>query len=116
MAENFPVLRWPGIAIHNATLMRGIKRTGRVGAVIRKPAQDAFWGSYSGYFSDLDRHLWEVAHFPLSDDGRLQLPDRAALSLNRSQPRSFAVDLERPARTHRGNGQKNQAKPASTAK
>ena len=41
-------------------------------------SQDAFWGGYSGYFSDLDGHLWEVAynpHFPLSDDDRLTLPD-----------------------------------------
>ena len=55
-----------------------IKRAARAGAVIRKPAQDAFWGGYTGYFSDLDGHLWEVAynpHFPLSDDGRLMLPD-----------------------------------------
>jgi uncharacterized protein len=27
------------------------------GAVIRKRAHDAFWGGYSGYFSDLDGHL-----------------------------------------------------------
>jgi predicted lactoylglutathione lyase len=55
-----------------------IKRASRAGAVVRKPAQDAFWGGYSGYFSDLDGHLWEVAynpHFPLSEDGRLVIPD-----------------------------------------
>ena len=55
-----------------------IKRAQAAGAVIRKPAQDVFWGGYSGYFSDPDGHLWEVAynpHFPLSDDGRLTLPD-----------------------------------------
>jgi uncharacterized protein len=48
------------------------------GAIVRKAAQDVFWGGYSGYFSDPDGHLWEVAynpHFPLSDDGRLTLPD-----------------------------------------
>ena len=55
-----------------------IKRAHSAGAVVRKPAQDAFWGGYSGYFADFDGHLWEVAfnpHFPLSDDGRLQFPD-----------------------------------------
>ena len=31
------------------------------GATIAKPAQKAFWGGYSGYFSDPDGHLWEVA-------------------------------------------------------
>jgi len=34
------------------------------GAVIVKPAQDAFWGGYSGYFQDPDGHLWEVAWNP----------------------------------------------------
>ncbi|MDS0220554.1 VOC family protein [Haloarcula sp. S1AR25-5A] len=31
------------------------------GGRIVKPAQDAFWGGYSGYFADPDDHLWEVA-------------------------------------------------------
>ena len=30
---------------------------------IKKP-QKVFWGGYSGYFKDLDGHLWEVAHNP----------------------------------------------------
>lgn len=30
---------------------------------VKKP-QKAFWGGYSGYFKDLDGHLWEVAHNP----------------------------------------------------
>lgn len=34
------------------------------GATIVKPAQDAFWGGYAGYFQDPDRHLWEVAWNP----------------------------------------------------
>jgi uncharacterized protein len=34
------------------------------GATIVKPAQDTFWGGYSGYFQDPDRHLWEVAWNP----------------------------------------------------
>lgn len=36
----------------------------QAGAVIVKPAQDAFWGGYSGYFQDPDEHLWEVAWNP----------------------------------------------------
>ena len=34
------------------------------GATLVKPAQDVFWGGYSGYFSDPDGHLWEVAWNP----------------------------------------------------
>ncbi|SME99316.1 VOC family protein [Pseudogulbenkiania subflava] len=34
------------------------------GARLVKPAQDAFWGGYSGYFADPDGHLWEVAWNP----------------------------------------------------
>lgn len=35
-----------------------------MGAKIQKPAQDTDWGGFSGYFSDLDGHLWEVAYNP----------------------------------------------------
>ena len=34
------------------------------GATLVKPAQDTFWGGYSGYFSDLDGYLWEIAWNP----------------------------------------------------
>ena len=34
------------------------------GARLVKPGQKVFWGGYSGYFADLDGHLWEVAHNP----------------------------------------------------
>ncbi len=47
------------------------------GATLLKPGQKAFWGGYSGYFSDPDGHLWEVAHnpfWPLDDAGRVVLP------------------------------------------
>ena len=48
------------------------------GARIVKPAQDAFWGGYSGYFADLDGFLWEVAwnpFFPIAADGSIQIPE-----------------------------------------
>lgn len=35
------------------------------GATLIKKPQKVFWGGYSGYFKDLDGHLWEVAHNPL---------------------------------------------------
>ena len=36
----------------------------RAGATLVKKPQKVFWGGYSGYFADLDGHLWEVAHNP----------------------------------------------------
>lgn len=36
----------------------------RSGGKLVKPAQDVFWGGYSGYFTDPDGHLWEVAWNP----------------------------------------------------
>lgn len=34
------------------------------GGTIGKPAEEVFWGGYSGYFADPDGHLWEVAWNP----------------------------------------------------
>ncbi len=48
------------------------------GATILKPAQEAFWGGYSGYFADPDRFAWEVAwnpSFSIAEDGSIQLPE-----------------------------------------
>lgn len=36
----------------------------RAGGRVVKPAQETFWGGYSGYVADPDGHLWEVAHNP----------------------------------------------------
>jgi catechol 2,3-dioxygenase-like lactoylglutathione lyase family enzyme len=47
------------------------------GANILKPAQEVFWGGYSGYFADPDGFLWEVAwnpFFPIAEDGSIQIP------------------------------------------
>lgn len=41
-----------------------LEQAGMAGAVIVKPAQDTFWGGYTGYFQDPDHHLWEVAWNP----------------------------------------------------
>lgn len=44
------------------------------GGKILKPAQDTFWGGYSGYFTDPDGHLWEVAYadfWTFNSDGSL---------------------------------------------
>jgi hypothetical protein len=49
---------------------------GSAGGAILKPAQDVFWGGYSGYFADPDGHLWEVAWNPeweLTESGDVKL-------------------------------------------
>jgi uncharacterized protein len=48
------------------------------GGEVIKPAAEAFWGGYSGYFRDLDGHLWEVAwnpSFHLEVNGAVKLPE-----------------------------------------
>ncbi|MBL0019887.1 MAG: VOC family protein [Bacteroidetes bacterium] len=47
-----------------------------LGGTVVKPAQEVFWGGYSGYFRDLDGHLFEVAYnpfWPLDDAGNVIL-------------------------------------------
>ena len=47
------------------------------GATIAREAGETFWGGYSGVFTDLDGHPWEVAHNPrwtLTEDGSVRLP------------------------------------------
>jgi catechol 2,3-dioxygenase-like lactoylglutathione lyase family enzyme len=41
-----------------------MKQAEQAGARITDPAHDRFWGGYSGYFQDLDGHLWEIAWNP----------------------------------------------------
>lgn len=47
------------------------------GATLLKPAAEAFWGGYTGYFADPDGFPWEVAWnpgFALAEDGSIALP------------------------------------------
>ena len=47
------------------------------GGTLLRPAEERFWGGYSGYFADPDGHAWEVAHnpfWPIGDDGLPELP------------------------------------------
>lgn len=58
--------RFPGITLaHNTRTKEEVDEVLalalRAGATIEKPAQMASWGGYSGYFSDPDGYLWEVA-------------------------------------------------------
>ncbi|MGA8525743.1 MAG: VOC family protein [Candidatus Sulfotelmatobacter sp.] len=55
-----------------------LKEAQAAGAKILKPAQEAFWGGYSGHFSDPDGFLWEVAWnpgFAIAEDGSIRIPD-----------------------------------------
>lgn len=41
-----------------------LARVANFGATVTKPAHATDWGGYSGYFTDLDGFLWEIAHNP----------------------------------------------------
>lgn len=76
---------FPGVVLaHNVRAEPEVAATlavaERAGAAIVKPAERAFWGGVSGYFSDPDGHVWEVAYnpfFPLDAEGRVTLPDES---------------------------------------
>lgn len=59
--------RFPGFTLaHNTRSREAVDEiltlVEKAGGTIEKPAQDVFWGGYSGYFSDPDGYLWEVAY------------------------------------------------------
>ena len=46
------------------------------GAKMLRPAEETFWGGYSGYFADPDGQVWEVAWNPnwrMDGEGRISL-------------------------------------------
>jgi uncharacterized protein len=52
-----------------------LKQAATAGATILKPAQEASWGGYSGYFADPDGFAWEIAWNPawrLAPDGSVE--------------------------------------------
>jgi catechol 2,3-dioxygenase-like lactoylglutathione lyase family enzyme len=83
VAEEFvvPKGKFAGITLaHNVRekedVNRALAKAAAAGAKIEKPAQNTFWGGYSGYFSDPDGYLWEIAWgaFPFRQDGSLDIP------------------------------------------
>src|SRR5688572_30534344 len=79
--QNLPRAKFSGITIaHNVRRKEQVDEllalAQRAGAKIEKPAQATDWGGYSGYFSDPDGYLWEVAYgaFEFRDDGSLIVP------------------------------------------
>jgi catechol 2,3-dioxygenase-like lactoylglutathione lyase family enzyme len=60
---------FPGFTLaHNVTSEAAVdaqlEQAVAAGAKLLKPGQKVFWGGYSGYFSDPDGFLWEVAYNP----------------------------------------------------
>jgi predicted lactoylglutathione lyase len=52
-----------------------LKQAAAAGAKILKPAREASWGGYSGYFADPDGFAWEIAWNPawrLAADGSVE--------------------------------------------
>jgi predicted lactoylglutathione lyase len=48
------------------------------GARVTRPPAPTFYGGYAGCFTDVDGHVWEIAHnpgFALSEDGTIVLPE-----------------------------------------
>lgn len=51
--------------VHSAAEVDQVMALARAaGATVTKPAQQTFWGGYSGYIKDPDGYLWEIAHNP----------------------------------------------------
>lgn len=54
-----------------------LEQAAKAGAEIVKPAEEVFWGGYSGYFRDPEGFLFEVAHNPfweLDEKDNIVLP------------------------------------------
>ena len=69
LAQNFPT---------EAEVDAAYKTALSAGATGLKAPEKVFWGGYSGYWSDPDGHVWEVAmnpFWPLGEDGALTLPN-----------------------------------------
>jgi hypothetical protein len=83
LPDDAPNAKFGGIALayngrDKVEVDRVLAEAKAAGATILKPAQDVFWGGYSGYFADLDGYPWEVAfnpHWPLETDGSLKMRD-----------------------------------------
>ena len=74
--------RWGGVTLaHNVRSPEEVDAVladaERAGATITRAAGPAFWGGYTGVFTDPDGHAWEVAHNPhwtFAADGSVILP------------------------------------------
>lgn len=69
-------LSWnlPSVAEVDTAMIRFVA----AGGSLVKAPEAVFWGGYSGYASDPDGHLWEIAHnpgFPVDAAGRVRAPE-----------------------------------------
>lgn len=77
---NEPRSRFTGITLaHNVREREQVDellaQAAAAGGGIVKPGGETHWGGYSGYFTDPDGYLWEVAWgaFEFNDDGSLRV-------------------------------------------
>lgn len=85
IAPDVPIDRsgFGGITLAHNARNRGevrsiMERAASAGGHIVKPAQDTFWGGFSGYFADPDGYFWEVAWGPMfafTDNGELRFKE-----------------------------------------
>ncbi|HTQ72093.1 MAG TPA: VOC family protein [Acidocella sp.] len=73
-----PRAKFPGITLaHNVRTKNEVAeilaKAAAAGGAIEKPAQNTSWGGHSGYFSDPDGYLWEVAYGAFDFDAQGQL-------------------------------------------
>lgn len=74
---------WGGVTLaHNvrtpAEVDEVVERARGAGATVTREPAEAFWGGYSGAFTDPDGHPWEIAHNPfwtITDDGKTVMKD-----------------------------------------
>ncbi len=52
-----------------ADVLALLEKVEALGGTIQKPAEKVFWGGFSGYFTDPDGHLFEVAYNPFAKLG-----------------------------------------------
>ncbi len=72
--SRFPGITLAYVAREKVEVDAVLAATQQAGGIIEKQAQDVFWGGYSGYFSDPDGYLWEVAwsaRWEFHEDGSL---------------------------------------------
>jgi predicted lactoylglutathione lyase len=72
--SRFPGMTLAYVARTRAEVDAVLRHAQEAGGTIEKPAQDVFWGGYSGYFSDPDGYFWEVAYsdtWRFHEDGSL---------------------------------------------
>ncbi|MEP7330970.1 MAG: VOC family protein [Terracoccus sp.] len=77
---NEPRSKFPGITLaHNVRVREEVdqvlSQAEAAGAHVTKPAGETEWGGYSGYFTDPDGYVWEIAWgaFEFHEDGSLRV-------------------------------------------